>query len=317
MKQTLTSRSSFCVKAAFFILLTISSVTLLQAQTVTFGQFFQRNGTNDFSFTNNGTGATFQTSVDGTPVFFIYQNVANLPLELQGPQLARVYVTSATTTPAFQAAGDPPRDIQPFSETFLIRVIRDVAAQGGTGTRRNLLTAIVTPDGTTKSSLAGDDQSDAIAYTASDTRQTVTYTSDFLGFLPNSQDNFGLSFSSVFPLVSIGPGGFLTSFTAAGTGTFATNPAPVYNPPTAAGVSIGGRVFNAYGRAVSRATVSLTSENGETTVAYTNMFGYFRFEDVPAGQTVTINVSAKGATYDPLVLNLQDNVDELNFYPIE
>jgi len=316
MKNT-HSRSSFCVKAAFFILLTLSGVTFLQAQTITFAQFIQRNGTNDFAFTNLGTSATFETIPNGTPVIFLYQNIANLPADLQGPQNARVYVTASTATPAFQAAGDPPRDVQPFSGTFTIQIIRDTPASGGTGSQRNLLTAVITPDGTTQSSLAGDDLSDAAAYTASDLRQTVVYSSDFLGFLPTSQDNLGLTFSSVTPLLSIGAGGFLNSFTAAGTGTFASNNPPVYNPPTSAGVSVGGRVFNGFGTSAARALVTLTDESGTMTTVSTNNLGYFRFADVPAGQTVTITVTAKGATYDPQIVNVTDNIEELNFYPVQ
>lgn len=309
--------STFFVKAAFFILLTLSSVTFLQAQTVTFAQFIQRNGSNDFVFSNNGTNATFQTIAGGTPIIFTYQNITGLPLELQGPQNARLFVTASTTTPAIQAPGDPVRDIQRFSGTFTIEIIRDTLCNCGTGTQRNLLTVVVSPDGTTQSSLAGDDLSDAIAYTASDARQTVTYTSSFLGFAPTSIDNLGLSFSSVFPLVSIGPGGFLNSFTAAGTGTFATTPPPVYNPPTAAGVTIGGRVLNGYGRGVSGATVTLTDSNGEQLAVRSNTMGYFQFTDIPAGQIVTLGVSAKGWSYAPQVVNVTDNIDDFNFYPEE
>ena len=316
MKQT-NKWSSFCVKAAFFIFVTISTVTIIQAQTVTFAQFFERNGTQDFVFTNNTTSATFQTVPNGTPVYFIYQNIANLPPVLQGPQLARVYITASTTTPAFQAAGDPARDIQRFSGTFTIQIIRDELAGVGTGTQRNLLTAVITPDGTAQSSLSGDDLSDAAGYSASDARQTITYTSDFLGFLPGNIDNLGLSFSSLNPLLSIGPGGFLNSFTAAGTGTFASNNAPVYNPPTAAGVSVTGRVLSGYGRAVSRAIVALTDENGETRTATTNSLGYYRFDDVTAGQIVTINVTAKGWTYEPRVINLSESISDVDFYPVQ
>ncbi len=309
--------SAFSVKAAFFILLTLSSVTFLQAQTVTFAQFFERNGTNDFVFSNNGTNATFQTIAGGTPIIFIYQNVAGLPAELQGPQNARLFLTATTTTPAFQSPGDPPRDVQRFSGTVTIQIIRDTPCSCGTGSRRNLLTALVTPDGTTQSSLAGDDLSDSAGYTASDTRQNVFYGSDFLGFFPTSQDNLGLSFSSIIPLFSIGAGGFLNSFTAAGTGTFASTPPPVFNPPTAAGVTLSGRVFTTYGTSASRALVTLTDQSGATFTASTNNMGYFRFADIPAGQTVVISVSGKNANYSPRVVNLIDNISDLDFYPEE
>ncbi|HEY8562697.1 MAG TPA: carboxypeptidase-like regulatory domain-containing protein [Pyrinomonadaceae bacterium] len=307
--------STFSAKAAFFILFTISTTIFVQAQTVTFAQFVQREGTNDFVFTNNATSASFQTIANGSPVFFVYQNVNNLPPVLQGPQLARIYLTSTTTTPAFQAAGDPPRDIQRFSETVTIQIVRDTPAGVGTGSQRNLLTAIITPDGTTQSSLAGDDLSDAIAYTASDVRQTVRYSSDFLGFLPTNIDNLGLSFSSVNPGLSIGAGGFLNSFTAAGAGTFASNNAPVFNPPTAAGVAVQGRVLSNWGRPVARATVTLTGQNGQSLTATTNSLGYFSFSDVESGQIITLSIAAKGYTYNPVVLNLSDNISDLEFFP--
>src|SRR5215207_3685910 len=95
--------SSFCIKTAFFIFLTISTGTLLQAQTITFAQFFERNGSQDFVFTNNTSSATFQTVTNGSPILFVYQNISGLPPQLQGPQEAHLFITATTTTPAFQA----------------------------------------------------------------------------------------------------------------------------------------------------------------------------------------------------------------------
>jgi len=317
MNYTFNGWSTFFVKATFFIVLVFTGVVCVKAQTVTFAQFFEVNGTQDFIFTNNTTSASFQTIQNGSPVVFTYQNVANLPAELQGPQAAHILVTANTTSPATQVAGTPPRNVQPFNQTILIQIIRDVQAQSGTGTRRNLLTAIITPDGSAVSSLTGDNSSDAAAYTASSVTQNVQYSSSFLAFPQTSQNNLGLSFSSVNPLLSIGSGGFLASFTAAGTGTFASNPPPIFNPPTAAGVSLSGRVYNGYGRNVSRATVTLTDGNGSTRTTSTNHLGYFRFEDVPAGQLVTLTVAAKGSNYNPQVFELQESIDEIGFYPVE
>jgi hypothetical protein len=317
MKTLISSWSSFCLKAAFFIFLTISTGALVNAQTVTFAQFFERTGSQDFVFTNNGTSASFNTVTDGSAIYFIYQNVANLPPVLQGPQLAHISITATTTSVAFQTPFDPARDIQRFSDSITIRIIRDTPAGVGTGTQRNLLTAVITPDGGSQSALAGDDLSDAVAYTASDARQTVVYSSDFLGLSPTAVDNLGLSFSSVNPLLSIGPGNFLNSFTAAGTGTFASNIAPVFNPPTAAGVSINGQVLNGYGRPLSRATVTLIDSSGNSRVASTNTLGFFRFDDVTAGQLVTISVAAKGWTFEPRVIDLVDNVSDIEFYPVQ
>ncbi len=54
--------------------------------------------------------------------------------------------------------------------------------------------------------------------------------------------------------------------------------------PTAASVSISGRVM-AGKQGLSRATVYLTDQKGETRTARTNSFGYFRFEEVEVGET--------------------------------
>lgn len=315
--KSINTRASLLFKAAFFFLLVFSTTTFLQAQTTTFGQFIQRNGTQDFIFTNSVTSASFQTIPNGTPVFFTFQNVGNLPAELQGPQFATVTITATTTVQAIQNPGTPPRDVQPFDQTFTIRVIRDTAATSGTGTRRNLLTAVVTPDGTSRASIAGDDLSDAAAFSASSLQQNVVYTSDFLGFLPTGNRNFSLSFSSLIPALSIGPGGFLNSFTAAGTGTFASNPAPVFNPPTASNVSIGGRVLTADGNFVSRANVTLTDSDGNSRSVRTSSLGFFNFSDVVAGQTVTVTVNAKGLRYAGQIIDVQDSVSDLTFYPVE
>ena len=317
MKQT-KEWSSFCIKAAFFIFLTLSTVAIGQAQTVTFAQFIERNGTQDFAATNNGTSVTFQSVAAGSPILFLYSNVAGLPPVLQGTQEAHIIITASTTSPAIQVGGiDPPRNIQRFSDTFTIQIIRDTPAGVGTGTQRNLLTAIVTPQGTSQASLSGDDLSDSAAFTASEARQNIVFTSDFLGFFPASLENLSLSFSSLNPAFSINPNGFINSFTAAGSGTFASTLAPIFNPPTAAGVSISGRVMSGYNRPVSRAIVTLTDQNGESRTATTNSLGYYRFENIPAGQVVTLNVTAKGWTYEPRVFNLNESVSDVDFHPIQ
>lgn len=308
---------SFILKSALFILLTVQGLISVNAQTVTFGQFIQTNGTQDFIYTNNGISADFSTIANGTPVLFTYQNIANLPAELQGVQFARLFVTANTTVPAFQTASNPVRNIQQFNQTFTIRIIRDTPATPGNGggTLTNLLTAVISQPLGSSPSLSGDDLSNSAAFTASTPEQAVAYTSDFIGFLSTNSRNLGLSFSSINPLFSIGAGGFLNSFSAAGTGTFASNPVPIFNPPTAANVLVSGRVFDGSGNVVVRAKVNLTDENGLTITKVTNNFGVFTFEEVSAGQTVVVSVSVKGQNYSPQVLTLNEDAQELIFMP--
>ncbi|HYO07217.1 MAG TPA: hypothetical protein VER14_09550, partial [Phototrophicaceae bacterium] len=61
--------------------------------------------------------------------------------------------------------------------------------------------------------------------------------------------------------------------------------------------------------------VRLVDEQGHHRMAMTSTFGYFRFADVPAGQTYTISVSGKkySFTQPSQVLNLTGDTDDLNF----
>lgn len=315
MKHENFIKSSFFSRAAFFLLLTMISATALSAQTVNFAQFIQRNGTQDFVFTNAVTSGNFQTVQGGSPVLFTYQNVVGLPAELQGVQFARIFITAATTETATTTGTTPPRDVQQFNQTFTIQIIRDTPATpgNGTGTLRNLLTAVVTPNGNSGASLSGDSGSNAAAFTASSSSQNVLFTSDFLGFLATNSRNLGLSFSSIIPNYSIGPGGFLNSFTSAGTGTFAANPVPIFNPPTAAGVTVSGQVFASNGEALSRATVVLTESSGASRTITTNSFGRFEFSEISAGQIVTVSIISKRYSFATQVFETNENVTDIVF----
>ncbi len=288
------------------------STTASQAQTTTFAQFLQRNtASQNFVFTNNTTGATFNTVNNGNPVSFLYGGIANLPAELQGFQNATIFVTSSTTAPA--GSGSDGNLVQPFNSTFTIEVRRDTPATVGGGTRRNLLTAIVSQGGTTANITGQANSASFTASTPSSTSQVVTYTSDFLDFTQTIDRNFGISFSSVTPALSFGPGGFFNSFSASGSGTFASNPVPHYNPPTAAAVNIEGQILTSGGRGIARAQVTLINADGTTRIVTSNSFGYYRFGEVVAGQTVVVSVSAKRYTFAAQVVSISNDLTDLNF----
>lgn len=83
--------------------------------------------------------------------------------------------------------------------------------------------------------------------------------------------------------------------------------------PTAATVSISGRIVNAQGRAISQAQVSLTDMSGNTRTARSSAFGYYSFEDVEVGATYTVAVSSKRFTFIPQVVSVNDNIADLDF----
>lgn len=82
--------------------------------------------------------------------------------------------------------------------------------------------------------------------------------------------------------------------------------------PTAAQVRIGGRVVTANNRAVSRAVVAITDQNGQTRTATSNSFGYFRFAEVEAGDYV-VNVKHKTYKFNTNVVNALNDTDNLIF----
>ena len=85
--------------------------------------------------------------------------------------------------------------------------------------------------------------------------------------------------------------------------------------PTAATVSVTGRVVNANGAGIRNATVTLQRQNGEVRTAITSTFGFYRIDGIPAGETCFVNVSAKRFTFaNPTrTLALLDDVDDVNF----
>ena len=84
-------------------------------------------------------------------------------------------------------------------------------------------------------------------------------------------------------------------------------------PPTAASVSISGRVLASRKRGLANAIVYLTDSEGNARAFRTNPFGYYHFEDIPAGQTVIVTVVSKRFQFSPQVLNISEEVTELNF----
>jgi hypothetical protein len=83
--------------------------------------------------------------------------------------------------------------------------------------------------------------------------------------------------------------------------------------PTAASVSVSGRVLSSFGRGVSNAQVSLTGQNGAARTARTNSFGYYRFDDIAAGQTSVFSVSHKRYQFAPRVVTINEELGNFDF----
>lgn len=74
-----------------------------------------------------------------------------------------------------------------------------------------------------------------------------------------------------------------------------------------------GRVFTPDGYGLTNAIVKINDANGATRTARAGSFGYFRFDDVQAGQTYVFSVRSKRYSFTPQTVTVLDNVTELNF----
>ncbi len=87
--------------------------------------------------------------------------------------------------------------------------------------------------------------------------------------------------------------------------------------PTAANVSISGRVMTAAGRGLPRTTVILTDMDGNSRTAGTSMFGYFRFDDVEVGNTYILTAVSKGYVFEQQTISILDEISDLEFIALE
>jgi hypothetical protein len=85
--------------------------------------------------------------------------------------------------------------------------------------------------------------------------------------------------------------------------------------PTAAPVTIKGRVVSLKGLGIFNARVSMTSQDGVVRTALTNPFGYFQIFGVPSGETYLMSVSAKGFSFNQStrLINVLDAVSDADF----
>lgn len=85
--------------------------------------------------------------------------------------------------------------------------------------------------------------------------------------------------------------------------------------PTAANVSVGGRVTTATGYGIRNAAVTLIAQNGTQRTVRTNSFGYYQFSNVMSGQSYVVQVSSKSVTFgEPSILiSVTDNLTDVNF----
>lgn len=90
--------------------------------------------------------------------------------------------------------------------------------------------------------------------------------------------------------------------------------------PSAANAGISGRVTNPEGRGIGRTAVTVSGGTlANPLTAITNPFGYYTINDLEAGQSYTVSVSAKGVIFaEPTrIVNVQDDLAGIDFISID
>jgi hypothetical protein len=209
--------------------LLVSASTAASASSVTFGQFFQKNTSSRlFRYKNKDVGATRAAEIytismpasqtlGSIPVFYVMGGGA-LPVDLTGPQNALLKVdffSSHGTTG--NASGSR---VQLF-DSGTITLTRTSAALEGLNSRTNLLTVTFT-----NAELDASQNNGSFTF-KSNANSVITYTSDFMNFANVLTKDFSLSFSGSNPTFQSVIGKSAKNMTFSGTGTFASDPAPI------------------------------------------------------------------------------------------
>jgi hypothetical protein len=96
-------------------------------------------------------------------------------------------------------------------------------------------------------------------------------------------------------------------------GAFEAQTAPA--APTAATVSVSGRVVTASGGAIMNVRLSLTDSQGSVRTTITDSSGHYQFDDVQAGETYILTATGKRLSFSqPVqVLNINEETNQVNF----
>ena len=135
----------------------------------------------------------------------------------------------------------------------------------------------------------------------------ITQTVIAGGGAESSGGNFGV----------VGTTAQATAGTDSGSGQFAVKGGfwQAFFAPTAAQVSVGGRVLTANGAGIRNARVTMTDQNGQTQIAATSTFGYFRFQEVAVGEVYVFTVHSKRFTFSngTRILLVSEEISDMVF----
>lgn len=192
------------------------------AATQTFGQFIQKSpAPRLFNYTNLDSGANKKARITGNsvPVYFLLAADGLAP-DLDGLQNAHLTVDFLSN---LGTTGSASSRVQLFDTASAgsINFTRDTAADEGNGTRTNLLTVSFT-----NAELDASQNGGSFTF-KSNANSVITFSSDFLDFTNVVNKDFSFSFSGASPTFNAPIGSSSRSMAFSGSGTFASDPAPL------------------------------------------------------------------------------------------
>jgi hypothetical protein len=143
---------------------------------------------------------------------------------------------------------------------------------------------------------------------------------------PGARDGNAAQFRTIFPLrlihVVLAPNDRLylrwvdSNIAGAGDDGLAIDDFEIQlSAPLAAEVSVSGRVVDAHGAGIAKARIIVTGPGGTGPVVVTNPFGYYRIDNIQAGETYVFTVSSKRHRFaDPVrVISVGDEIADVDF----
>jgi hypothetical protein len=203
-----------------------------QAAITTFADYQTVGTGSNFYWKNNGTGNSNGT---GGSLYTISNAAATVPGTAQinfsflQPALSSIsnviadftLLATASSSPAVTAGGFK---IQPgITGSFTIKSTSAITLAGTTyAAGANLLSGSFN-----NASIFGQANGTSGSVSSATTSgATITYTSDFLSFLPTVERDFSLSLTSITPPLASNTGRALRTFRGVSTGSFSSDPAP-------------------------------------------------------------------------------------------
>lgn len=190
------------------------------ADTATFASFTEANAGNGFTYTNNSTTPSLSgLAATSLPINFTIYDINPSYNAIAGTYAATLTLTSTVSGTNSKIGGFDFQGLSPFQ----ISITADAPILGQT----NLLTI---NSGNPSGDATIEGQNNAVSANIdadSGDGDSVSYSSGFFDFSSATDLNFALSLTSLSSGLSQNGNGYLSSFTAKGSGNFASDPAPI------------------------------------------------------------------------------------------